>query len=250
MSSEEKPLTPSQEAFAQACVRLTNQQAAYRVAYDVGPNTKWTTVSSEASRLAALPHVAKRIRELQNDAAQATCIPTAAQRITELREIESANPNDIIGMRWINCRYCRGDAHGYQWRDDMEYAQACDAALKAKERLPDCSGGIGYNGTLDPVKECPRCWGVGEQRPIVADTTKLTGGAARLYKGVKIKGNGDIEVLLHDQLKARDMLNRIQGIYKDNTAGQPAQPTTASQVAAAKTPEERQRAYLRLVSGS
>lgn len=249
MVSEDKTLTPSQEAFAQACVRLTNQQAAYRVAYEVGPNTKWTTVSSEASRLAALPHVAKRIKQLQQEAAEATAIPSAAQRIQELREIESADPNEIIGLRWVNCRHCRGIDHGYQWRDDMEYAAACDAARAAKKAMPDMSGGFDYNGTLDPVSDCTVCWGVGEQRPIVADTTKLKGPAARLYKGVKIKGNGDIEVLLHDQLKARDMLNRIQGIYKDNTAAQPPQATTASQVAAAKTPEERQRAYLRLVSG-
>lgn len=246
MSSDN--LTPQQEKFAQGCVRLTNQSAAYRQAYEVKPTTQWTTIATEASKIAALPHVSKRIRQLQDEAAQQTAIPSAAQRITELREIESANPNDIIGMRWINCRYCRGEGHGYQWRDDMEYAQACDAALVAKQRLPDCSGGVGFNGTLDPVPGCPRCWGVGEQRPIVADTTKLTGGAARLYKGVKIKGNGDIEILMHDQLKARDMLNRIQGIYKDNTAAMPPAASTASQVAAAKTPEERQRAYLRLVS--
>jgi len=150
----------------------------------------------------------------------------------------------------VNCRYCRGEGHAYQWRDDMEYAQACDAALKAKEKMPTCEGGVGFNGTLDPVKDCPRCWGVGEQRPIVADTTKLTGPAARLYKGVKIKGNGDIEVLLHDQLKARDMLNRIQGIYKDNTAAMPPAASTSQQIAQAKTPEERQRAYLQLVAAT
>jgi len=245
-------LTPQQEAFAQAVVRLTNQQAAYRAAYDVGPSTKWTTVSSEASKLAALPHVAARIRQLQDEAAARTAIPTAAQRIQELREIESADPNQIIGMRWVNCRHCRGEGHAYQWRDEMEYAQAYDAHVKDKSKKdelpPDCSGGFGFNGTLDPVKDCPRCWGIGEQRPMVADTTKLTGPAARLYKGVKIKGNGDIEVLLHDQLKARDMLNRIQGIYKDNTAAMPPAASTADQVAQAKTPEDRQRAYLRLVS--
>lgn len=247
MSTEDR-LTEQQERFAQGCVRLVNQQAAYRAAYDVGPNTKWTTVATEASRLAAMPHIAARIRSLQNEAAERTAIPSAAQRIQELREIESADPNEIIGMRWVNCRHCRGVDHRYQWRDDMEYAAACDAARAAKKEMPTCDGGFDFNGTLDPVGDCPACWGVGDQRPVVADTTKLKGPAARLYKGVKIKGNGDIEVLLHDQLKARDMLNRIQGIYKDNTAGQPAQATTASQVAAAKTPEERQRAYLRLVS--
>lgn len=243
-------LTPQQEAFARGCVELVNHSAAYRAAYNVSPDTKFTTISKEAQRLAADPEIAARIRELQDAAAQRSAVPSLAARIQELREIESANPNDIIGMRWVNCRHCRGFDHGYQWKDELEYARACDTAIALKQALPDMAGGFGFNGTLDPVQDCPNCWGVGEQRPFVADTTKLTGGARRLYKGVKIKGNGDIEVLLHDQMQARDMLNRIMGAYKD---GMPASAgADAAEVAKARsaaTPEERQRAYLRLVAG-
>jgi phage terminase small subunit len=245
-------LTPQQEAFAQAVVELCNQAAAYRRAYDVGANTKWTTVSSDASRLAALPEVAARIRELQDAAAAAVALPTASQRIAEMREVEASNPDEIIGIRWVNCRYCRGADHRFQWRDEMEYATAYDAALKpgGNLKLPDMAGGFGFNGTLEPVSECPVCWGVGEQRPYVADTSKLSRGAARLYRGAKIKADGSVEIILADKSKYTDMLNRIQGIYKDPTAGQPPQSNTATQVAAAKTPEERQRTYLRLVQGS
>jgi phage terminase small subunit len=243
-------LTPQQEAFAQAVVELGNQSAAYRKAYDVGATAKWHTVHTEASRLAAAPDVAARIRELQDMAAAAVALPTAAQRIAEMRIIEQANPDEIIGIRWVNCRHCRGEGHGYQWRDDMEYAAACDEAMaKHVKTLPKMDGGFGFNGTLEPVNECPVCWGVGEQRPFVADTSKLSKGARRLYRGAKIKADGSVEILLADQSKYTDMLNRIQGIYKDNTAGQPAQANTAMQVAAAKTPEERQRTYLRLVAG-
>ncbi len=247
--SSDKTLTPQQEAFAQAVVELDNQSAAYRKAYDVGPTAKWTTVASNASDLAALPHVAARIKELRALAAERVALPTAQVRIAEQRELENADPGEIIGVRWVNCRHCHGVNHAYQWIDDMEYAAACDAARRDKKPMPDCFGGFGFHGLLDPVATCTRCWGVGEQRPYLADTTKLSRAAKRLYRGVKIKADGSMEVLLRDQDKATDMLNRIQGIYKDPTAGQPAQPsTTAAQVSAAKTPEEKQRAYLRLVS--
>jgi len=245
-------LTPQQEAFAQGCIELANQSAAYRRAYDVKANTKWTTIATDASRLALDPEVAARIRELQDAAAARTAIPTAAQRIQEMREVEQANPDEIIGIRWVNCRYCRGIDHKFQWRDDMDYAAACDAALApgGRGKLPSMDGGFGFNGTLEPVNDCPVCWGVGEQRSYVADTSKLSRGAARLYRGAKIKADGSIEILLADKSKYTDMLNRIQGIYKDATAAMPPQANTATQAAAAKTPEERRQTYLRLVQGS
>lgn len=243
-------LTQQQELFAQGCVRLVNQNAAYRQAYDCG-GSNFQTISTEASRLAHMPHVAARIRQLQDEAAERTALPTAAARIAEMREMEAADPNEIIAMKWGACRHCYGFDHGYQWADEMEYAQAVDLAVKARTSHPEMSGGFGFNPTLTPVNDCPRCWGVGVQRPYIADTTKLTGGARRLYKGIKIKGNGDIEILLHDQVKIRDMLNRIQGIYKDGALNPAVQPASAVAAAAeaAKTPEERQRVYLRTVAG-
>lgn len=244
-------LTPQQEKFAQLCCELVNMSAAYRKAYDVAPTTKWTTVSTNASRLAAEPAVAARIRELQDAAAQASAIPSLAIRIQELREMERANVNDLISLTHTSCRYCHGFEYGYQWIDDVEYAQAVDLAITLKQPHPSMEGGFGYNPTLEPVLECPRCFGQGVRDVKIRDTTKLTGGALRLYKGVKLKGNGDIELLLHDQMQARDMLNRIQGAYKDgNVAQQPPAGAAVAAVAASKTPEERQRSYLRLVSSS
>lgn len=243
-------LTEQQEHFAQGCVELCNYSAAYRQAYNCSEEMRFTTIAVNASKLAKDPEVAARIRELNDAAAARTAIPTAAQRIAELREVECANPDEIIGIRWVNCRYCRGEDHRYQWRDDMEYASACDAAGAAGKQFPPCDGGIGYNGTKEPVSDCPVCWGIGDQRPFVADTSKLSRGAARLYRGAKIKADGSVEIILADKTKYSDMLNRIQGIYKDNSAAMPVQATTATQVAAAKTLEERQRTYLRLVSGS
>lgn len=243
-------LTPQQEKFARGCVELVNQSAAYRQAYDCA-GANFRTIGTDASRLANLPHVAARIRQLQDEAAAKSSVPTLAARIQELREMEQADPNEIIAMKWGACRFCHGLDHHYQWSDDLEYAQECDERVKLRQALPDMSGGFGFNGTAEPAPDCPRCWGVGVQRPFIADTTKLTGGARRLYKGIKVKGNGDIEILLHDQMQARDMLNRIMGAYKDGAGQQGAAPAGAvnAAVETAKTPEERQRAYLRLCAG-
>lgn len=245
-------LTPQQEKFAQLVVQLDNLSAAYRQAYNVGDKTTFSTIHTDASRIAQHPEVAVRIRELRDEAAAKSTIPSLVTRIQELRELERANPNDIVGYRWVNCRHCRGEAHGFQWRDEAEYAAACDQAMQLRQKtLPDIAGGFGFHPYLDPEPHCPRCFGVGDKIPWVADTNKLTGGARLLYKGVKIKGNGDIEILMHDQMQARDMLNRIQGAYKDGAANLPAGTgsNTAATAAQAKTPEERQRSYLRLISG-
>lgn len=243
-------LTPQQEAFARGCVELHNQSAAYRRAYHVAQGTTFKSVNEAASHIAALPEVAARIRELRDEAASLSAIPSLAVRIQEMREMECANPNDIIRLLWVNCRHCRGVEHQFQWADEIEYAQACDmAAAEKKKILPSCVGGFGFNPWLDPVKDCPRCFGVGIQKPQVMDTTKLTGGAKRLYKGVKIKGNGDLEILLHDQMAVRDMLNRIQGAYKDGAKGiEPPAPSAEEVAATQKTAEDRQRSYLRVVS--
>lgn len=247
--SDEIPfnLTGPQEAYAQARAAGSNKATAYRASYNC-TTANFQTIATDAMRLEQLPHVAARIRELTDRAAERTALPAASVRIQELREMEAADANDIIAMKWGACRHCYGFDHGWQYIDEMEYAKAVDMAIAMKQAHPSMDGGFGFNPTLDPHAECPRCWGVGERRPWIADTTKLTGGARKLYKGVKIKGNGDIEILLHDQVKIRDMLNRIQGIYKDGIKD-PAQPVEAVKDAAAvKSPEERQRAYLRVVS--
>lgn len=244
-------LTPQQERFAQLCVALDNQSAAYRQSYNVGENTTFSTIAVNASHIAADPEVRARITQLRDEAALRAGIPSLATRIQELREMEIANPNEIVGYRWVNCRHCRGEEHGFQWKNEREWAMAMDAALKAHQKtLPDAAGGFGFHPYLDPVADCPNCFGAGDKVPWVADTSKLTGGARRLYKGIKIKGNGDIEILLHDQMQARDMLNRIQGAYKDGANNIPQAPQSTAAAAQAQTsPEERQRTYLRMVSG-
>lgn len=243
-------LTPQQEKFAQGCVELTNQSAAYRQAYDC-TNWAWPSIHTAASKLAADPEVAARIQQLRDEAAARIALPTLEERIKEQRELEKADARELFGVHYDCCRYCWGIDHRYQWTDEHEYAMAVDKAIRETRPHPDMSGGFGYNQNRSPNDACTACWGVGIARPFIADTRKISRQAARLYRGIKIKADGSMELLTYDQQKATDMLNRIQGAYKDGAnVGQP--PMGAQDVAQAqeaKTKEDRHRAYLRVVSG-
>ena len=55
---------------------------------------------------------------------------------------------------------------------------------------------------------CPQCSGLGESLAYICDTRNLSEGAKRLFKGVKLKTGGDIEILTIDRQQIRDMLAR------------------------------------------
>ena len=254
-------LTQRRERFAQLVAELGNQSEAYRRAFDVGPTDMLpVTVRQAACRLAAEPAVAARIRELLDTAVAQATINTAA-RLQWLHDIETADPNEVIAVVLRNCRWCRGVRHKYQYRDEGEYLLDCAKALD-EGRAPehDDSGGYGFNGALEPVSECPECHGDGIKVPVIADTTKLTGKARKLYKGARVKPDGSIEILLHDQLEASDQLNRILGLYRDDVAsvargaaaGAAVGATLAVQAATKveeMTDEQAARLYLELANG-
>ena len=70
-------LTPKQEAFAQAYVRLGDQAAAYREVYDT-ENMLAKTVHEAASRLANSCKVAARISDIQANLAEKTEVTVEA----------------------------------------------------------------------------------------------------------------------------------------------------------------------------
>lgn len=225
----DSPLTPKQERFAIAFAHLNNASAAYRVAYNVQPRTLPMSVSRCGHTLAHMPKIMARVRAIKAEASQGV--------VADLRElaqmyydIATADPNELI--RWVHtcCRHCYGLNHAYQWKDDNEftdtYMRVSDAIEQGKQGtpaekraaaklvLPLYDGGVGYDKRLDPVLTCPECCGKGVETHEVADTTKLTGKARLLYRGLKITQNG-IEVLMADQDGAREALGRMMGAFKD-----------------------------------
>ena len=241
-------LTEQQSTFARLVVQLGNQAAAYRQAYNVGPNTLPATVWQEASRLANTAKVCERIQQLRDEAAAQTTINVAA-RMQWLHDIETADPSEIVAVVLRNCRHCRGAHHRFQWKNDHEYACACDKAIRdGQQHFPDISGGFGFNAALEPVSSCTECNGDGVRVAMIADTTKLTGKARKLYKGIRVRADGSLDILLHDQLAARDQLNRMLGCYKDVQLQISKQPTARS-ASAPCTAEEAMQTYLRMIHG-
>ena len=239
------PLTAQENAFAQLVAIDGNLSVAYRAAFNVAHKTRPGYVDEAACRLAKVPQVRARINELRSRIADETLI-SARDVIKDWIDVALADPNELTRrVRW-NCRHCHGDEHAYQWRDTAEYLEACAAATEADPPRPPPSldGGFGFVGDMSPAPDCPRCYGLGEERVILADTSKLTGPARKLFKGIGKNG----EVLMHDQETARQMLARAMGLLKD-TAPPLDSPgrQRGTVIDAAATPVDAAQAYLELV---
>lgn len=239
-------LTAKQEAFAVAWAHTGNKAAAYRLAYDVGPNTAPGTMWSYASRLATVPGIVKRFREIQQQAALETIMHIREAFAWQV-DIATANPNDIVYTAKRACRHCYGVGFAYQWKNDNEYMAACIVALDDKETPPSDEGGYGYTRARDPVLECPHCLGDGIPEVVLNDTSKLEGKALKLYKGMDYK-NGEWVVQMHDQQKAWDMIHRMLGGYNDKLSLGLSGPTVEKLPDGAITEQEAARGYLTLLN--
>lgn len=211
--SVELTLTHKQEAFAMALARHGNPAAAYRGAYNVREHTSLNVISVNASRLAAQPHVAKRVRELKQQAAL-ELIVDIREALTHQLDIATANPNEIAYVAKRSCRHCYGIEYAYQWKDDHEYMQACIKAIDEKGEPPSDAGGFGYDRAKEPALECPNCLGAGLHETVINDTRKLSGKALKLFKGIDFK-SGEWVVQMHDQQKAWEMVCRMLGGFND-----------------------------------
>ena len=94
-------LTAKQEAFCLAYVEKGNASEAYRLAYDVGENTKPETVWRKASALAADGKVSARVAELKGQAATLlmVTIESLTTELDEARKVakETLNPAAMTG---------------------------------------------------------------------------------------------------------------------------------------------------------
>jgi phage terminase small subunit len=218
-------LTPLEEKIAQGFVLCNNATQAYM---DANPNYKGprTSARHNAWEIINRPHVLVRIRALESEAAANVVIDYAAILDHDRAIVEGYRHADEVSWReYICCRYCNGIENKYQWRDFEEYLLAIQAAHVENARrvemgkrelgLPSDNGGYGYDSRAEPNLFCPRCEGRGSALDCIADTTKLTGPAKVIVKGIRTTANGT-EVLLHDIDKAKERLLRAGG-YFDNS---------------------------------
>ena len=142
--------------------------------------------------------------------------------------LATADPSELIEYRVEACRHCWGVEHRYQW-NETEFKFACEEydakRIKAEEEgrvfkdpPPDERGGFGWRPDRKPHPECPKCDGRGIERTVIKPTEDLSPQAKILYAGMKQTRDG-VQVLMHDQAKALEMVARHLGML------QPENPT-------------------------
>lgn len=200
-------LTPKQQRFVdEYLIDLNGTQAAIRAKYSAKSAGRF------AQELLLKPHIQNAIREAQQKRSERTEI-TQDIVLQRLWDIATANPNEVVQFRRVNCRYCWGEDHQYQWTDG-EYISACRFAEQNEMTAPKSGGGFDFDKTRSPHPDCPECKGEGHGEIHIADTSKLTGAAALLYAGAKA-GKFGIEVQLHDQMSALVRVGQHIGMFKN-----------------------------------
>ncbi|AFH95564.1 terminase small subunit [Providencia stuartii] len=161
-------------------------------------------------------------------------------------DIATADVNELTEYRRLCCRHCWGFGFNYQWRDAVEYDDAVKKAMAASKAPPQDVGGYGYDDTLDPNPDCPRCNGAGIGRAHFHDTRDLTGAARRLFAGVK-EGKFGVEVITRNQDDALKMVAQHLGMVKTRTelTGKDGEPIKTE--VANMTSQEAADAYKKLM---
>ncbi len=130
----------------------------------------------------------------QQKASIARTLGSADEVLAQMWQLATFDANQLSQYRRGACRYCWGFGHHYQWRDAVEFDEET-AKVEGREgaRLPQDTGGYGYDHNREPNPECPRCNGDGIGQPYFADTRRLSPDAALAYSGVKL-GKSGVEI--------------------------------------------------------
>ncbi|STG54454.1 terminase small subunit [Escherichia coli] len=176
---------------------------AYRLA---GYEGQGATANSNASRMLRNARVFRAISYFRNQY-QKRYTADLDLLVSQLMAIVLADPNQLAQFRRVNCRYCWGENHLYQWRDIAEFDKAAAQASRDGKPEPEY-GGLGFVDNAIPNPDCPKCCGEGTGQLYMADTTLLDGDARQLYAGAKF-GKFGVEILLEDKAAARRELLRL-----------------------------------------
>ncbi|CZX12100.1 terminase small subunit [Enterobacter bugandensis] len=127
----------------------------------------------------------------QQKASIARTLGSADEVLAQMWQLATFDANQLSQYRRGACRYCWGFGHHYQWRDAVEFDEET-AKVEGREgaKLPQDTGGYGYDHNREPNPECPRCNGDGIGHPYFPDTRKLPQVSRLAYSGVKVGKNG------------------------------------------------------------
>lgn len=206
-------LEPWQAVFVIEFAKTGNAAHSYRTAK---PHVVDSTVASKGWKLTHDDRISEAIRIARRSLC-GDILVEARDIVREWALIAAADPSELIRPVHRCCRYCHGAEHAYQWKDEAEYAQACQSALEAVQGtdaspvVPDCSGGFGFNARALVAADCPACKGEGHLDVFVQDTDKLSTKGRKLYAGIKQTKDG-IQVLMRDQEGALRNLAQYLGM--------------------------------------
>lgn len=171
-----------------------------------------------------------------------------------------ADRNQLAEVRRVACRYCHGVDHFYQ-ETPQEHRTRWLAHRELLKTTPehrwqdlppfDEKGGVGYTTKRAPHPDCPECFGDGEERVIIKDTTKLPPEARMLYEGVDVK-NGQVVVKMVSRDGAASLLAKHLGMLIDKGAGDDPRQGAIEGQAREVFPDDDEaaaRAYQRFIKG-
>ncbi|ELS8133783.1 terminase small subunit [Escherichia coli] len=202
-------ISDQQAKFAMLVAQGKKPTEAYRLA---GYEGKGATANSNASRMFRNARVYRAISYFRNQY-QKRYTADLDLLVSQLMAIVQADPNQLAQFRRVNCRYCWGENHLYQWRDIEEFDKAAEKASKDGKAAPEY-GGLGFVDNAIPNHDCPKCCGEGRGEIHIADTTLLDGDARLLYAGAKY-GKFGVEILMEDKSAARrELLKYLTTVKK------------------------------------
>ncbi|AQW73320.1 terminase small subunit [Escherichia coli] len=210
---DEFGISDQQAKFAMLVAQGKKLVEAYRLAgYESEGNAAYVT----ASQLLRNPKVYRAISYFRNQY-QKRYTADLDLLVSQLMAIVQADPNQLAQFRRVNCRYCWGENHLYQWRDIAEFDKAAAQASRDGKPEPEY-GGLGFVDNAIPNPDCPKCCGEGTGQLYMADTTLLDGDARQLYAGAKL-GKFGVEILLENKAAARRELIKLIMATKGSSAG-------------------------------
>ncbi|EKN3457945.1 terminase small subunit [Yersinia enterocolitica] len=205
-------LNDMQAKFVSEYLIDLDKTAAYKRA---GYKCEGLTGAAAARRLYRHVSVNKAIRDALEAREKRTHITQDAV-LNWWWDIATANANEISEFRRLCCRHCWGIENKYQWINEQEYQEESEKRTNNGKLAPLDDGGYGFDSTLDPNPDCPRCNGEGQGRAHFHDSRDLSISARRLYAGVK-QGKFGLEVITRNQDDALKMVGQHLGMLKNKT---------------------------------
>ena len=133
---DEFGISDQQAKFAMLVAQGKKPTEAYRLA---GYEGQGATANSNASRMLRNARVYRAISYFRNQY-QKRYTADLDLLVSQLMAIVQADPNQLAQFRRVNCRYCWGENHLYQWRDIAEFDKA--AARRELLRLFSAGGAL------------------------------------------------------------------------------------------------------------